>query len=150
MNVHGRARKSHLSTTRVQRERFGKPVRLPGRTGVCRLFELQESGTDYVLVMEHHGDIVLLDSSDAPTAVDCYQVKTADSHWSIEETSPKVWKNGKGELDRREDVRELHYLRRGNAGPFNFVSNYAYKVKLKCGTKSRDRRRSPSVNSKPL
>lgn len=103
---------------------------------LCHLFEQHESGKDYVLVMEHHDDVIVLDARDDPKAVDCYQVKTADSHWSIRDLlRQKSLKKAKA-----NSILGKMY---GNCLIFdaatrsvNLVSNFAYRVDLSCGSKS--------------
>ncbi len=117
---------------------------------LCRLFELQESGTDYVLVMEHHDDIVLLDSSDAPTAVDCYQVKTADSHWSIKD----LLRQKSGKTGKANSIVGKMYANciifDAETHPSTSSATMPTRSSSNAEPRARDRRRSPSVNSKPL
>lgn len=50
---------------------------------LCHLLDLHERPGDYVLILEYHDDIVVLDDAVAPTVVDFYQVKTrAAGQWS--------------------------------------------------------------------
>ena len=52
---------------------------------LCHLLQVHESGNDYVLVFEHHDDLIVLDCEMAPTLVDFFQVKTRDSgSWSVQ------------------------------------------------------------------
>jgi Cap4 dsDNA endonuclease len=112
---------------------------------LCRLFELHESVEDYVLVMEHHDDVVVLDSCDDPKAVDCYQVKTADSHWSARDLLyRKSLKKAKGNSILGK-MYENCLIFNAATQSVNFVSNYAYRVTLKCGSKS-DRKESITLN----
>jgi Cap4 dsDNA endonuclease len=112
---------------------------------LCRLFELHESGEDYVLVMEHHDDVIVLDSCEDPTAVDCYQVKTSDSYWSVKDLlRQKTLKNAKA----NSIVGKMYancLIFDAATQSVNFVSNYAYRVALKCGSKS-DRKESITLN----
>ena len=56
---------------------------------LCKLFELHESSHDYVLILEHHEDVLVyfLDPSGTESA-ECYQIKTKASHlpkWGLPE-----------------------------------------------------------------
>ncbi|AMV35862.1 DUF4297 domain-containing protein [Planctomyces sp. SH-PL62] len=103
---------------------------------LCHLFELQEGGKDYVLVMEHHDDVVVLDSPVDPKAVDCYQIKTADSHWSLTALlRPKKLKKAKGKSILGK-MYENCLVFKASVRSVNLVSNYPYRMDLKCGTKS--------------
>lgn len=46
---------------------------------LCRVMELHASGEDYVVIFDHHEDVSILDSEDAPTALKGYQIKTKAS-----------------------------------------------------------------------
>jgi hypothetical protein len=108
---------------------------------ICRLFDLHESGKDYVLVMEHHDDVVVLDSCNDPKAVDCYQVKTSDSHWSIKDLlRQKALKKTKANSILGK-MYANYLIFDAATQSVNFVSNYAFRVTLECGSKS-DRKES--------
>ncbi|MGV3628247.1 MAG: DUF4297 domain-containing protein [Betaproteobacteria bacterium] len=50
---------------------------------LCRLLTLHESRASYVLVMEYHEDIIVLDHDVNPTNVDFYQIKTRNKgNWT--------------------------------------------------------------------
>jgi hypothetical protein len=46
---------------------------------LCHLLELHQSGSDYVVIFDHHEDVSTLDSEDQPTSLWGYQIKTKDS-----------------------------------------------------------------------
>lgn len=51
---------------------------------IVKLTELHSTGEDYLLAFEFHEDVAVFNSSDDPTLVDFYQVKTTDSpHWKL-------------------------------------------------------------------
>ena len=51
---------------------------------LCHLLELHERPDDYMLVMEFHDDVIVLDSATCPTAADFFQLKTlADKTWRL-------------------------------------------------------------------
>ena len=70
------------------RERSGGPS--ANRVGyhhtwaLCELLRLHAKGEDYVLIMEFHDDVLVVDSASSPTRADFYQVKTRrDGRWTI-------------------------------------------------------------------
>lgn len=42
---------------------------------ICKLLELHSSGKDYVIICEHHDDVLVLDSDDESSMIEFYQVK---------------------------------------------------------------------------
>jgi len=49
---------------------------------LCRLLQLHEAANDYVLIMEFHDDVIVLNSSSSPTSADFFQLKTlTDDMW---------------------------------------------------------------------
>ncbi len=65
---------------------------------LCKLLELHASGADYVIVMDYHDDVLILDSASDPQWVACYQVKTkGNNNWTINSIS-KPAKGKKGPL----------------------------------------------------
>lgn len=51
---------------------------------LCKLLELHESGTDYVVICEFHEDVSIVDHHSDPTKVTFYQIKTDDSKkWTV-------------------------------------------------------------------
>jgi len=46
---------------------------------LCHVMELHASGQDYVVIFDHHEDVSVLDSEDAPGSIKAYQIKTKDS-----------------------------------------------------------------------
>jgi hypothetical protein len=72
---------------------------------LCHLLGLHSSTTDYVLLMEYHDDVVVLDSSRAPRAADLFQIKTlSDKSWKTKALlaipKPAIPKSRKGTGDR--------------------------------------------------
>jgi hypothetical protein len=43
---------------------------------LCRLLELHRTGNDYVILIDYHDDVLVLDSATDPQSVYCYQIKT--------------------------------------------------------------------------
>lgn len=50
---------------------------------ICKMIELHQSGVDYLLLLDYHEDIVLLDSESAPSTACYFQVKTKRTHWTL-------------------------------------------------------------------
>lgn len=51
---------------------------------LCHLLRLHGTTDDYVMVLEYHDDVIVLDSASAPTSIQTYQVKTKeDGHWTL-------------------------------------------------------------------
>jgi Cap4 dsDNA endonuclease len=51
---------------------------------LTHLLELHELSGNYVLVLEHHEDVAVLDCDKSPNLIDCYQVKTNDNGaWTL-------------------------------------------------------------------
>jgi hypothetical protein len=62
---------------------------------LCKLLQLHDEAGDYVLIMEFHDDVLVLNSSTSPTSADFYQLKTAGKMWKL--TPLLAFKNrGKG------------------------------------------------------
>lgn len=45
---------------------------------ICKLIELMGNNSDFLLAFEYHEDIVILDSSENPSTIDFFQIKTKD------------------------------------------------------------------------
>lgn len=50
---------------------------------LCLLLRLQGSGKDYLLLLEHHDDVSVLDSATNPSKVRFFQLKTASKPWTM-------------------------------------------------------------------
>jgi hypothetical protein len=51
---------------------------------LCRILELHQSGSDYLLAFELHEDAILFDSEEDPTGIWFYQIKTRKGkHWTV-------------------------------------------------------------------
>lgn len=72
--------------------RFGYQKNWP----VYKLLELELLGRDYMIVMDYHEDVIILDSSTKVENVDFYQVKTrSGNYWRPTElTKTSINKNG--------------------------------------------------------
>jgi len=49
---------------------------------LCLLLRLHNEDEEYVLLLEHFDDVVVLDSPTAPTSISFFQIKTAKHHWT--------------------------------------------------------------------
>jgi hypothetical protein len=99
---------------------------------ICKLLELHKKQSDYVLVIEYHDDISVVDSASDPKNIAFYQVKTLkNGTYSVSKLirRDKLKANLKGsilgklyrhKLDFKEKVKSL-----------NVISNARYKVALK-------------------
>ena len=45
---------------------------------ICKLLELHQNNEDYVLILDLHEDVIILDSSNNPKCADFFQVKTKE------------------------------------------------------------------------
>lgn len=67
---------------------------------LCELLSLHSKNDDYLMVFEHHEDIVVFDSEKSPSSAIFYQVKTKyTGNWTIASLS-KVDKNGQSILKK--------------------------------------------------
>lgn len=97
---------------------------------ICKLIELYNSQKDnFVLVLEYHDDIILLDSQENPSKIEFFQIKTKDKgNWTLGTLFKKTPINSPmGKL----------YLNKLKFGDFvfslNFVSNAPFELKLSAG-----------------
>lgn len=105
---------------------------------LCHLLELHVSGKDYVVVFDHHEDVMILDSESSPTAISGYQIKTKDgANFTIKNLikqelgggeKPKLLPSIMGKLyDLKAKFPEVKLLA--------IVSNVSVSVKLGCDGK---------------
>lgn len=74
--------------------RFGYQKNWP----IYKLLELESLGRDYMIVMDYHEDVIILDSSTKVENIDFYQLKTkSGDYWRLGELT-KSNVNSKGEL----------------------------------------------------
>lgn len=103
---------------------------------LLKLLELHSEATDYLLVLDYHDDIVLLDNENAPSEMKFYQIKTKnDGNWTV-----------KGLIRRNKD-KDGRYLLSIigkmydsklkfplHAVELNLVSNARFNLTMKNGT----------------
>jgi len=100
---------------------------------LCELLELHSKRTDYLMVFEHHDDIVVFDSQFNPSDAIFYQVKTkASGNWTVGALTKDDDKSILGKL------YDNHLSFPDNAKYLVFTSNQPLSAKLKNGTKSID------------
>lgn len=100
----------------------------------CELIDLHLSGNDYLMVFEHHEDIVVLNSENSPTNAKFYQVKSKRSgNWTI---NSLVKNKNKNEDESSSIIGKLYVnqiLFPENADELIFVSNQGLSDKLVSG-----------------
>ena len=50
---------------------------------ICKLVELHQSREDFLLVPEHHEDVVVFDTPDTPLSIEFFQIKKSKSGWTV-------------------------------------------------------------------
>lgn len=102
---------------------------------LCELLSLHASHSDYLMVFEHHDDIVVFNSQDNPSDATFYQVKTkASGNWTVGALT-------KSKVDMQSIFGKLyanHLSFFENAKSLIFTSNQPLSTKLKNGEKSID------------
>ncbi|TQR33954.1 DUF4297 domain-containing protein [Brevibacillus brevis] len=81
---------------------------------ICKLLELHQTDDDYLLVLDYHDDVVVLNSEDTPVEISFYQLKTKDTG---------IWK-----------LSELIKRKPGANGPLSSIIGKLYSCKLIFGT----------------
>lgn len=103
----------------------------------CKLLSLHLEGKDYLMIFEHHDDVVVFDSQDNPSFATFYQVKTKKTgHWTI---GPLI-KSEKGDVTK-SILGKLYsnYLNfKDHVNRLVFTSNQNISAKLEIGGKSLD------------
>ena len=102
---------------------------------LCELLELHSNNSDYLMVFEHHDDIVVFNSQANPSEAIFYQVKSKSSgNWTI----PALTKRKDGSPSVLEKLYQNHLNFPENASKLVFASNQPLSAKLKDGTKAVD------------
>ncbi len=99
---------------------------------LCKLLELHLENKDYLLIFEHHDDIIILDSEVNPQKVEFYQVKTKDhSEWTLNDLiySYKAKQNKIPSILSKMYINKLNFP--SNTESMNLVSNQKFNIKLK-------------------
>lgn len=103
---------------------------------LCELLELHANQDDYLMVFEHHEDVVVFDSQSDPSGVIFYQVKSKKSgNWTVgalttsKKESPSIIEKLYENYKRFSDIAEVSLI---------FSSNQPLSAKLRNGDKSID------------
>lgn len=98
---------------------------------ICKLLELHRSSKDFLILLDYHEDVVVIDSEDNPEKMTFYQIKSKDDgNWTTSSLlKRKKGKNGKlpsilGKLYSCKLTFPKHTL------SLNFVSNARYNISL--------------------
>lgn len=95
---------------------------------LCQLLELHANSSDYLMVFEHHDDIVVFDSESSPQNADFYQVKTKNSsNWTI----GLLTKSDAGKKSIFHKMYDNHRNFLNNVKSLTFTSNQPLSAKLK-------------------
>lgn len=99
---------------------------------LCQLIELHRNGKDYLLVLELHDDVLVLDSSSDPKFIDFYQIKSKEDgkHWTLAAlTTPR--KGAKGPLSSHLGRLYSNLVTfKDHTRTLNFVSNQAFQLSV--------------------
>ena len=103
----------------------------------CELIDLHLKGEDYLMVFEHHEDIVVLNSESSPSSAKFYQVKSKKSgNWTVN----SLVKN-KSDDESSSIIAKLYCNQKlfpDNAEELVFASNQGISNTLECGNKGLD------------
>jgi hypothetical protein len=99
---------------------------------ICKLTELHASGGDFLLSFEFHDDILVFDSSTAPSEINCFQIKSKEKKgW----TPKELYTGKKGKRGDSYSFLAKLYLHlkdhQANVAGLSFVTNSFVKSKLK-------------------
>lgn len=99
---------------------------------ICKLLELHQSGNDYLLVLDYHDDVVVLNSAENPTEMSFYQLKTKGAgNWTLK----AMLKRGRGTSGELPSMLGKLYGCKlsfpQHTLSLNFVSNASFSVELK-------------------
>jgi hypothetical protein len=94
---------------------------------LCRLLELHSTGDDYVIVLDYHDDVLVLDSATDPTKVLFYQVKSKSSGEWRRSDFTATHKNSRSIIAKLYN----HYIFFAkNVAGLTFVTNAGFSVRL--------------------
>jgi hypothetical protein len=104
---------------------------------LCEILTRHDTGEDYCVVLEHHEDVMVLDSEHEPTSVELFQVKSRDgTHWTLGQLlkRPKGGQGPKLSFLGRLVGKDLIFG--ASARGLYFVSNLPFQVALASGRSS--------------
>lgn len=100
---------------------------------LCELLKLHTNHSDYLMVFEHHDDIVVFDSQTDPSNAVFYQVKTkTPGNWTI----AALTKSKNGIKSILSKLYDNHLIFSDNVKCLVFTSNQPLSAELKSGEKS--------------
>lgn len=103
---------------------------------ICHLMELHASGEDYLMVLEHHEDVAVLNFSNTPNQVDFYQVKTKKTgNWTIHQL---IKPNGGNKPSIMTKLYDNYLNFRQSTSHLVFVSQQPLSNKLQNGKSAKD------------
>jgi hypothetical protein len=104
---------------------------------LCRLLEIHQKETDYVMTFDHHEDVTILNSEDAPDTIQGFQIKTKTAgNWTVTAlTKQQPGKTGNLPSILRK-LCELLTQFSQHVTLLQVVSNAPLNVTLEDGTKS--------------
>ncbi len=108
---------------------------------LCRLLELHAAGIDYVLILDYHDDVVVVERGETSELIQFYQVKTKKrGNWTIRQlTAPK--KKGASNNEPSSILGKLfsnYVLFPKDTALLAVISDAGFDVPLKDGRKSTD------------
>lgn len=105
---------------------------------LCELLELHSENTDYLMVFEHHEDVVVIDRQSSPSTATFYQVKTRNSgNWTVGSLTKSKSKDDKTQSILGK-LYENHIHFPDSAERLVFTSNQPFSAKLQSGEKAID------------
>ncbi|MEO6751392.1 MAG: DUF4297 domain-containing protein [Chthoniobacteraceae bacterium] len=102
----------------------------------CHLLELHKSDQEYLMVLDYHDDVVVFNSSTAPTSIQFFQVKSrgqSKGAWKLKELTHRSKSKDESRPDSLSIMGKLyaHHVDFGLlVGAVIFVSNAQYAVRL--------------------
>jgi hypothetical protein len=99
----------------------------------CLLLKLHSKKDDYLVLLDFHDDVVVLDSATNPKTIDFYQIKTKKSgHWTISLLiKPQKTKSGARSLSIASKMYANKLAFPQQSQSLNFVSNVPFRVRIK-------------------
>ena len=103
---------------------------------VCRLLDLHASGVPYIVMLDFHDDIVILNDEANPTLAEFVQIKTKKSgQWTETMLLSRKWNSNKSERlpSHLGKLRQNELTFNSCVDRMTFVSNAAFNLTLKTG-----------------
>lgn len=101
---------------------------------LTHLLELHDRGSNYVLLLEHHEDVAVLNCDKTPSSIDCFQVKTLDNgNWSLAALLSRKALNKGNSLSILGKLYDNCRVFDPYTRSLNIVSNAGFDLELKKG-----------------